>query len=271
MDPTPFTISEGTLAPRLHAIFSKAGDQLIVYHVTNRGRYGASEEFGVEVLRDERGAVGTHDLRNYAERIKKKFRKVTLGVDVNSTAISKKTMDDCVQEEAQLQQADRIILETGEKRNELESFIYAMRDEIIGELREYVSDADKATFENALNEAEDWLYNGDGYETTKSKYVEKLGNLQDLSAPITERKFEATARPAAVEELKKEAQEYLKWANTSEEKYAHISEDDRAKVRAACNDAETWVNDMLGKQGDECCNFLLAAFDLNPITMVTSP
>lgn len=31
-------------------IFSKAGDQLLVYHVANRGRYGASEEFGVEAL-----------------------------------------------------------------------------------------------------------------------------------------------------------------------------------------------------------------------------
>lgn len=31
-------------------IFSRQDDQLFVYHVANRGRYGASEEFGVEVL-----------------------------------------------------------------------------------------------------------------------------------------------------------------------------------------------------------------------------
>jgi len=181
---------------------------------------------------------------------KKKFRKIALGVDTMNDAVSKKVMDDCIEAEAKLQQADRIILETGEKRNELESFIYSMRDEIIGDLREFVSDADKTAFEDALNEAEDWLYNGDGYDTTKSKYMEKLASLQGLSKPITERKYEATARPAAVDDLKKEVQEYLKWANTSEEKYAHISAEDRAKVRDACNEAEDWVNDMLSKQGD---------------------
>merc|ERR1719181_2611150 len=83
-----------------------------------------------------------------------------------------------------------------------------------------------------------------------SKYVEKLGELQKLSQPITERKFESTARPAAVDELRKEVEDYKKWANTQEEKYAHISEADRAKVKAACKDAEGWVYDMLEKQGE---------------------
>jgi len=197
----------------------------------------------------DEGAKGAQPAES-APPPKKKFRKIALGVDVSTAAISKKAMDDCIELEAQLQQADRIIIETGEKRNELESFIYAMRDEIIGELRPFVSDADKGAFEDALNGAEEWLYNGDGYDTTKSKYVEKLGELQKLSQPITERKFESTARPAAVDELRKEVEDYKKWANTQEEKYAHISEADRAKVKAACKDAEGWVYDMLEKQGD---------------------
>mmetsp|Transcript_37212 Transcript_37212/g.93332 ORF Transcript_37212/g.93332 Transcript_37212/m.93332 type:complete len:375 (-) Transcript_37212:100-1224(-) len=33
-------------------IFSRRDDQLIVYHVSNRGRYGATDEFGVEVLQE---------------------------------------------------------------------------------------------------------------------------------------------------------------------------------------------------------------------------
>merc|ERR1719217_829906 len=72
------------------------------------------------------GAKGTPPAES-APPPKKKFRKIALGVDVSTAAISKKAMDDCIELEAQLQQADRIIIETGEKRNELESFIYAMR------------------------------------------------------------------------------------------------------------------------------------------------
>lgn len=44
-------------------VFSRQGDQLLVYHVSNRGRYGASDEFELDTLRKRLAAElqGAHD------------------------------------------------------------------------------------------------------------------------------------------------------------------------------------------------------------------
>ena len=121
---------------------------------------------------------------------------------------------------------------------------------MIGDLREYVNDADKSSFEAALTDAETWLYEGDGWDTTKGRYVEKLQDLEAYGKPIVWRKHEAEERPAAVKALKDKIRDYISFANSSDDKYAHITQEDRGKVRTVCDEAEAWVNDLLGKQGD---------------------
>ena len=126
----------------------------------------------------------------------------------------------------------------------------ARRAQVIGDLREYVNDADKSSFEAALTDAETWLYEGDGWDTTKGRYVEKLQDLEAYGKPIVWRKHEAEERPAAVKALKDKIRDYISFANSSDDKYAHITQEDRGKVRTVCDEAEAWVNDLLGKQGD---------------------
>ena len=266
---------------------------------------------------------------------KKKFRKVALSIDAKGITLSKKEMNEAIESEAKLQQADRIVVETAAKKNEVEAYIYKMRDEVlgrardvwrvcvlfsfclvlsaymracrgfvtrcrsectpplppsslsvarwprprllcgrvwcsasrwgdrddddgmmawraqvIGDLREYVNDADKSSFEAALTDAETWLYEGDGWDTTKGRYVEKLQDLEAYGKPIVWRKHEAEERPAAVKALKDKIRDYISFANSSDDKYAHITQEDRGKVRTVCDEAEAWVNDLLGKQGD---------------------
>merc|ERR1711865_774237 len=66
------------------------------------------------------------------------------------------------------------IIETDEKRNDLESYIFNLRDKISdgSEYGEFISAGDREKFTGELQKAEDWLY--DNMEATKAQYVEKL-------------------------------------------------------------------------------------------------
>lgn len=51
---------------------------------------------------------------------------------------------------------DRVIKETADKRNELESYVYAMRDKLVGSLRPYIEGKEAEAFGSSLTAAEDW-------------------------------------------------------------------------------------------------------------------
>ena len=71
---------------------------------------------------------------------------------------------------------DKLITETADKRNELEAYIYAMRDKLDGALKPYGTDAERAQLSSKMGEAEDWLY-GDGFDSTKQAYAKVLPHV----------------------------------------------------------------------------------------------
>ena len=162
----------------------------------------------------------------------------------------KKEMDAMHEMEVKMANADRVIRETANKRNELESYIYSMRDRIISDLAAYCNDADKANFQNALEGTENWLYE-DGFDATKSVYAEKLKGLEKFGSPIDRRLVEATGRPAAVSTLQSTVERYKQWLNAAatDEKYAHISDEEKSNCHKKCDETSSWMYDMLDKQG----------------------
>jgi len=93
------------------------------------------------------------------------------------------------EKEAQMAHQDRIVEETGEARNALESYILEMRNKVQDEkdLANYVKDSDRDKFVDSLTKAEDWL-NEDGFDAQKSEYVSKLDELKKYGDPIVNRK-----------------------------------------------------------------------------------
>merc|ERR1712165_79346 len=114
-------------------------------------------------------------------------------------------------------------------RNELEAYIYDMRDKIISEsaLASFATDDEKSTFSSSLETAENWLYE-DGFDATKSVYAEKLAGLQKFGNPIVFRQTEATNRPNAISVLQRTVEKYNNWLNSSqgEDEYSHITYDE---------------------------------------------
>ncbi|CAN0036111.1 unnamed protein product, partial [Discosporangium mesarthrocarpum] len=82
--------------------------------------------------------------------------KVALSVNQSTSSWSKEKIDAAVLEEAQMANQDRILRETAEKRNELETYIYAMRDRLVEQLQPYIEAKLADSFKERLTEAEDW-------------------------------------------------------------------------------------------------------------------
>merc|ERR1711933_648573 len=183
----------------------------------------------------------------------KKMKKRTKRTDLKVIATGTPGLVDTVlnksqDEETAMQVEMKDIIETDEKRNDLESYIFTMRDKISasGDYGSYISQPDREKFESDLMKAEDWLYDNDG--ASKAQYIEKLDELKGLGDPVVWRFKEGGMRPEWVEALLGTIRNYKAVAETPAEKYGHISPDKLGKIVAKCSELETWLSDMMAKQ-----------------------
>jgi len=180
---------------------------------------------------------------------KKRFKKTDLATVIETFGLTRNDIKKALELEASMAFEDRLIVETSDKRNELESYIYAMRAKINADLKNYIQPEEKTQLTALLTDAEDWLDN-DGYEATKSKYAAKLEEMIKISDKVGLRITEEMNRPGAIESLKKQIEMCKSFAANYDEKYKHIDETDRDKIRSESSSAEEWMYDMIGKQGD---------------------
>lgn len=73
---------------------------------------------------------------------------------------------------------------------------------------------------------EDWLY-GEGEDTTKSAYQQKLDKLQSQARPIYNRYTEYIQIPEYFQAFQNAINEATNILNNQEEKYQHITNEDR--------------------------------------------
>ena len=99
-------------------------------------------------------------------------------VDIaNYYSLDQKVVTRLLEQEAQMAYQDQLVHETHEKRNELESYVYEMRNKINDKYAKYMSPEAKTNLLQQLDGVENWLY-GEGAKTTKAAYAEKLEELK---------------------------------------------------------------------------------------------
>lgn len=152
---------------------------------------------------------------------KKRYKKTDLVVVTETPGLTTAEVKAALELEAQMAFEDRMITETADKRNELESYIYAMRDKLDGALSTYATSKEKDELKALLTTAEDWLY-GDGFDSTKQQYTRRIDDLRVVGDKIERRLTEAEARPAAIESLKKQLELCKAFASKYGEDYVHI-------------------------------------------------
>ncbi|KAH8738998.1 heat shock 105kDa protein 1 [Cryptosporidium ryanae] len=89
--------------------------------------------------------------------------------------------------ETRMSSEDLLIHFTREKLNELESYVFDMRQKISpgGNLNKYAADQQIESFLSYLSQAENWIY--DNYEGTKELFEQKLCELRTYGDPIEKR------------------------------------------------------------------------------------
>jgi heat shock protein 4 len=187
------------------------------------------------------------------EKKKKKIKRTNLEFSTSRPLDwTKAEIDSAYEIEVSMSNVDRVFRETSDKRNELESYIYDMRDKINSEsgLSLFATDEEKSAFSDALEKSENWLYE-DGFDATKSVYAEKLDQLKKLGDPIESRHNEAAQRPGAFSALQKYVEQCRNWLNNiqTDEKYKHITDEEREDCHLKCDEISSWVYDQLDKQG----------------------
>ncbi|RYG67246.1 hypothetical protein EON64_07870 [archaeon] len=177
----------------------------------------------------------------------KRFRKVDLEVLHECPGLTREQIKACLEQEASMALEDKLIIETADKRNELEAYIYAMRDKLDGSLRDFASTDEKTRLRGLMDQAEDWLYN-DGFDAAKLQYAKKIEELQAIGNPIEQRQHEQTNRPPALEQLKKQLDMCKSFAANYDAAHEHINEEERERIRKEVQGAEAWVTEMQAKQ-----------------------
>jgi len=180
---------------------------------------------------------------------KKKVKRTDLKVISFTSGFDQKQLQAVFEKEAAMANQDRVIAETNEIRNKLESYVLDMRSRVQqgGDLVDFTKEAERSKFLDMLQQAEDWLY-GDGADVQKSDYVARLTLLKATGELFETRKYESEHRLEFVNSLKKLITQYNQWSTTTDEKYAHITEEERKKVSAECLTVDQWLASNLSKQ-----------------------
>jgi len=218
------------------------------------------EEEPAETKKEEAEAKEGEEVKKEEEKVEKKKKTKKTFLEFTQTRPldwTKAELDAAFEKEVAMANVDRVFKETADMRNELESYIYDMRDKIISDshLKSFATDEERSAFSDSLEKTENWLYE-DGFDAVKKVYAEKLAALKALGTPIELRQSESKSRPNAIAVLQRTVEKFQSWLNTStgDEQYSHITEEEFKKCHESCDASSSWMYDMMDKQGSVAAN-----------------
>ena len=182
--------------------------------------------------------------------VKKLQRKDDLPIESDLGVVNETVLAQMKEREGQMHAADKLVVDTEDRKNALEEYIYDTRGKLEDRFAAFVQPQEKDHFMQQLTESEDWLYTEEGEDATKSVYVQRLENLQKLGAPIQNRWKQNEERPAAAAQLREVLNNYMNAFENEPEKYDHLSDADKTKVIEKTANTAKWLDDMLYKQSE---------------------
>ncbi|MEQ2307627.1 Heat shock 70 kDa protein 4 [Ameca splendens] len=158
-----------------------------------------------------------------------------------------------VENEGKMIMQDKLEKERNDAKNNVEEYVYEMRDKLHGALEKFVNETDRDAFTLKLEDTETWLYE-DGEDQQKQVYIDKLAELKTIGQPIRDRYMEAEERPKAFEELGRQIQMYMKIVEAykaKDEQYDHLDELEVTRVDKQVNEAMAWMNTKINQQNSQ--------------------
>ncbi|KAL2915324.1 adenyl-nucleotide exchange factor sse1 [Polyrhizophydium stewartii] len=191
----------------------------------------------------------TEEGKDAAPKTKKVVKRHDLTIVAHTHAASRDQITKWIAAEGEMYASDRLVIDTAEKRNSLEEYVYEVRSKLEMAWSDFVADEDRAAFSKQLNATEDWLY-GEGEDATKSVYVEKLNELKKVGDPIAKRYIEAEERPQAEKAFREYVNSVVIGLQAEDDRYAHIAKEDLERVSKECHAKLDWLNAAIAKQNE---------------------
>jgi len=138
-------------------------------------------------------------------KVKKQQRKGDLPLSAGTASLDEESKQTLAEKENSMIMEDKLVQDTENEKNNLESFIYELKDKILDVYAEFASDEEKAKLNTKLETIEEWLYD-EGDDASKAQYVSKKEDIRSIAGPIIQRyndKIEGE-RQAAMEKHQKE-------------------------------------------------------------------
>ncbi|KAJ9125953.1 hypothetical protein QFC24_002738 [Naganishia onofrii] len=184
-----------------------------------------------EVEEDETYTVGEgEEKKEETRKVKKIRRKDSLKLVSGFTGLTEESRNTYQEKEGTMFADDKLVMETEDRKNALEEYVYDIRSKLDGRYAPFVQASEKEAILSATQAAEDWLYSDEGEDATKSAYVSKLDELKKLGDPVAFRWRESEDRAKAASALREVIDNFMSLAQSEDEKYSHIEEADRTKV-----------------------------------------
>ena len=177
------------------------------------------------------------------------MKRVSLKVDARGAGITERELMEAQEQEAQMALQDRLLAETAKAMNDLESYVYEMRDALSTRLSAFVAESDKEALVAQLTAMEDWLYE-DGMDVDKATYEAKLAELTVKVGPVVERERECDARPVALRALHAAVDKFAAFVASTDEAYAHIDSAEKEKASKEVDAAKAFLADAEAKLGE---------------------
>ena len=117
-------------------------------------------------------------------------QKNDIVIENNQNRLSEEEIERMIKDADKYAEEDRLLKEKIDARNELESYVYSLKNQIddSDKLGGKLSTDDKSVIENALNEKADWLEKNTEADT--DEYKEQKKELEDIVQPIVKHLYE---------------------------------------------------------------------------------
>ncbi|KAI1804201.1 heat shock protein Hsp88 [Daldinia bambusicola] len=170
-------------------------------------------------------------------KVKKQVRKGDLPIVAGTTSLDEATRNSLTEKEASMVMEDKLVADTEEKKNELETYIYDLRNKLDDQYADFASEEEKDKLRAKLTESEDWLYE-DGEDATKAVYIAKMDEIRAMAGPITQRYFDKVEADRQALQAKLDAEAAAKKAAEEEARKAAEAEKGEAPKDEEMTDAE---------------------------------
>jgi heat shock protein 4 len=203
------------------------------------------------------------DTEPKTRKVKKQIRRGDLPLSAGTASLDQASKEAAAEKEQQMFMEDKLVADTEDKKNELESFAYELRNKIDDLYAEFASDQEKEKVRAKCEEVEvsfsikgsgidanmeyqDWLY-GEGEDTTKAVYVSKIEELRASAGPIIQRYNDKQEEERQA--IQKKRDEELAVRKAEEE--ARKAEQAKRNAEAEVQNADTEMKDAEAPQVEE--------------------